>query len=203
MKKFFIFFQKLNNSPVWSHSGLYFLAFVSTSLIAIAALIISFSKYGKVKSGFFTVLAAIFGFLIIGYFLMAIRNYYIDKKIGIWNHYQEKYGTELSINQSSKLEISKTKSVKQKKIPWLDNIAKIISGVGLLWLFLPGFLHSLISDTLLISSKSTSANEITLFEQPIGFFVISLFWLLMSMLGLFLIANGLWQTLSKSQSNQP
>lgn len=90
MNKFYLFFQKLNNSPIWNHAGLFFFVFIVITLITMTSLIVSIEKWGEIKPGFFIVFGAIHSAIFISFLLLAVRNYYINKKIGIWNHYKKK-----------------------------------------------------------------------------------------------------------------
>lgn len=80
---------KLNHSPVWNHSMLcvflYALEMIWLLSIEIYRYFNSGYSKGVLKAWLLMTIP-----LILVWLLLGLRNYYINKKIGIWKHYQKK-----------------------------------------------------------------------------------------------------------------
>ena len=82
--------DKLNRSPVWNHTML-FLFMYAMEMFVLVAIVIGKLFTGKlIVAGAFKAWLFMTVPLIVGWLIFGLRNYYINKKIGIWNYYRKK-----------------------------------------------------------------------------------------------------------------
>jgi predicted membrane metal-binding protein len=88
---------KLNLSPIWHHTMLFLFLYGLEMLVFVAIFIYRYFIVGFVGEALKVWLIMTVP-LIIAWLILGLRNYYINKKIGIWKHFQNKTRKEKLID---------------------------------------------------------------------------------------------------------